>query len=488
MSGLLTNGKLRQANLKILFERAKQYETASFKGLYNFINFIDKLKTNSGDLSAAKVIGENDNVIRIMSIHKSKGLEFPIVFLCLTGKSFNFRDLNEPVLFHQKIGFGIKYRDIEKQIEYPTLTKEAIKLKAKQEVISEEMRVLYVALTRAKEKIIITGTTKDLEKSIKEKEEYLEINPKEKKINSSFILKLHSYLDWLLLVYLKRKEELCNIIDFSTYSSDEVAKTNLQSESKNSFINLQKEDIDKEEIEKVRKELEWKYEYEKASQIPTKTSITKLKEEAIKNNAKIVNLLSDKQLEKTLDMKVPNFAKEESEITGAKRGTLIHLCMQLLENDQDYTKQELETWVKTLVEKELITKKEADAIPISILINYVKSDLWKELRKAQEIHKEEPFYLHIPASKLFKDEHLTEKIVAQGVIDLYYINDKGELILVDYKTDYVENGEKQKLIEKYKEQLSLYKQALEKSLNRKVDKVMIYSTWIGEIEIQGKSI
>lgn len=483
MSGLLTNGKLRQANLKMLFERAKQYETASFKGLYNFINFIDKLKTNSGDLSAAKVIGENDNVIRIMSIHKSKGLEFPVVFLCLTGKSFNFRDLNEPVLFHQKIGFGIKYRDIEKQIEYPTLTKEAIKLKAKQEVISEEMRVLYVALTRAKEKIIITGTAKDLAKNIKEKEEYLEINPKEKKINSSFLMKLHSYLDWLLLVYLKRKEELCNIIDFNTYSSSELLRTNLQSENKNSFIDLQKKDINKEEIEKIRKELEWKYEYEKASQIPTKTSITKLKEEAIKNNTKLIpKLITDS--EKELNMKIPNFAKEEIKITGAKRGTLIHLCMQLLENDKDYTKQELETWVKTLVEKELITEKEADAIPINILINYIKSDLWKELRNAKEIHKEEPFYLHIPASKLFDDECLTEKIVAQGVIDLYYINDKDELVLVDYKTDYIENGEEQKLIDKYKEQLILYKQALEKSLNRRVDKTIIYSTWIGEIEIK----
>ena len=206
MCGLLTNGKLRQANLKMLFERAKQYEKASFKGLYNFINFIDNLKTNSGDLSAAKVIGENDNVIRIMSIHKSKGLEFPVVFLSLTGKKFNFRDLNESILLHQELGLGIKYKDNEKQIEYPTLTKEAIKIKSKKEVISEEMRVLYVALTRAKEKLIITGTIKELESNIKEKEEYIEINSKEEKTKPSFIAKMNSYLDWILFVYLKKKE------------------------------------------------------------------------------------------------------------------------------------------------------------------------------------------------------------------------------------------------------------------------------------------
>ena len=147
--------------------------------------------------------------------------------------------------------------------------------------------------------------------------------------------------------------------------------------------------------------------------------------------------------------------------------------MQLLENDKDYTKQELEIWVKTLVEKELITEKEADEIPINILINYVKSDLWKELRNAKEIHKEEPFYLHIPASKLFDDECLTEKIVAQGVIDLYYINDKDELVLVDYKTNHLDS--KDEFIKKYKPQLDYYKKALESLTGKNVVKVLIYS-------------
>ena len=166
---LLPNGGLRQANLKILFERAKQYESASFKGLFNFINFIDKLHSNSGDLSSAKLIGENENVIRIMSIHKSKGLEFPVVFLSCMGKQFNLQDLNDNIILHQDLGFGPKYINPDKKIEYTTLAKEAIKLKAKVETLSEEMRVLYVALTRAKEKLIITGVSKDLEKSFREK-------------------------------------------------------------------------------------------------------------------------------------------------------------------------------------------------------------------------------------------------------------------------------------------------------------------------------
>lgn len=164
---LLPNGALRQANLKMLFERAKQYESASFKGLFNFISFIDKLHTSSGDLSSAKLIGENENVIRIMSIHKSKGLEFPVVFLCGTGKQFNMQDLNKNILLHQDIGIGPKYINTERSIEYNTLAKEAIKIQSKVEALSEEMRVLYVALTRAKEKLIITGISKDVEKSFK---------------------------------------------------------------------------------------------------------------------------------------------------------------------------------------------------------------------------------------------------------------------------------------------------------------------------------
>ena len=148
--GLMPNGLLRQANLRMLFERAKQYETASFKGLYNFIHFMEKLSLSSGDMGAAKIIGENDNVIRIMSIHKSKGLEFPVVFLASTGKQFNLMDLNQNILLHQELGIGVKYIDYEKQVQYDTLSKAAIRNKTLTETLAEEMRILYVALTRAK--------------------------------------------------------------------------------------------------------------------------------------------------------------------------------------------------------------------------------------------------------------------------------------------------------------------------------------------------
>ena len=169
--GLMPNGTLRQSNLKMLFERAKEYEKTSFKGLFNFIKFIEKLKIGNSDMASAKIIGENENVVRIMSIHKSKGLEFPVVFLANSSKKINLMDLNSNMLLHQILGFGPKYINFDRKIEYSTIAREAIKILTKEETISEEMRVLYVALTRAKEKLIITGLSKDVEKSFKEKEQ-----------------------------------------------------------------------------------------------------------------------------------------------------------------------------------------------------------------------------------------------------------------------------------------------------------------------------
>jgi len=184
-------------------------------------------------------------------------------------------------------------------------------------------------------------------------------------------------------------------------------------------------------------------------------------------------------------MQIPKFIKEDIEqISSARKGSLVHLCLQKLDENKTYTKDDLENLICDLVNRKIILKQEGEIIPIIALENYLKSDLWKDLKNAKEVHKEEAFYLELTADRISKDYPKDEKILLQGIIDLYYINENDYLILVDYKTDYVERGEEQKLIDKYKMQLDLYKEALEKSLNRKVDKVMIYSTWIGQIDIK----
>lgn len=479
---LLPNGSLRQANLKLLFEKAKQYETASFKGLFNFINFINKVKTSSKDASSAKIIGENDDVIRIMSIHKSKGLEFPVVFLASTGKRFNMQDLNKPVLLHQEMGIGLQYIDSERRIQYPTLTKEAIKIKIRRETISEEMRVLYVALTRAKERLIITGLSRDLKKSLENKEKLLQTfkNVKEKgKIPSELVEKYISYLDWLELVYENNKENnIEEVMQLFTYNKQDLI-LGLRREAEETIDIRGKIDTKAKQSKvdnEILKTLNWKYKYLANSKILAKTSVTKLKE--LEEEKDIEDLINEARNAKTEHKKAevqPKFLEEKHILTAAEKGTLLHLCVQKLDETKDYTKEELHDFVQNLKEKNIITKEEAESINIDILYNYTKSELWEELKNAKEIHKEVPFYINVPARAIYDEAEENSQILVQGIIDLYYIDKDDNLILVDYKTDYVPNGNIKVLEEKYKVQLDLYKKAIEEAIGKKVSKAMIWS-------------
>ena len=286
-----------------------------------------------------------------------------------------------------------------------------------------------------------------------------------------------------MLLILKNKEQ--KYIDLYIHKLEEnnnIKQVKLEKKKQ------EERTVNKEEIEKIRKELEWEYKYKISSIIPTKTSVTKLKEE---KNKKLNNEVNEIELDELLktkkesNMQIPKFIKEDIEqISSARKGSLVHLCLQKLDENKTYTKDDLENLICDLVNRKIILKQEVEIIPIIALENYLKSDLWKDLKNSREVHKEEAFYLELTADRISKDYPKDEKILLQGIIDLYYINENDELILVDYKTDYVERGEEQKLIDKYKMQLDLYKEALEKSLNRKVDKVMIYSTWIGQIDIK----
>ena len=461
---LMQNGKQRRENLKLLFEKAKQYEKASFKGLFHFINFIERMKLGSQDMGAAKIIGENEDVVRIMSIHKSKGLEFPIVFLSSTGKKFNLRDLNGKILLHQDLGIGPEYINYERKISYSTMAKEAIKLISKRESLSEEMRVLYVALTRAKEKLIITGISNNAKKDIERKKELLNIYGNE--IQISLLEDCKNYLDWIM--YVQLKENPVELIDFYIQNVSDID------------IEEKEENQDKlKEIEyrmngkwskEIAEKLEWKYTRKGLTNIPTKMSVTQIKQ------------INERKEEKEKIDTVPNFMKEEIEITSARKGTLMHLCIQKMDENKEYSITDIKEFIRDLEERYIITKKEAMNIPIKKLYEYTKTKLWKELKEAKQIKKEEPFYIEIPANEIMETED-NEKILVQGIIDLYYINKNDELILVDYKTDYVKS--KEELVNKYRTQINLYAKALEKALGKKIAKKEIFSIYLEEeIEIE----
>ena len=474
--GLMTNGELRQANLKMLFEIAKQCESISFKGLFNFINYMEKIKTSSKDMDSAKIIGENDNVIRIMSIHKSKGLEFPIVFLSGVGKQFNMQDLNNKILLHPDMGIGVKYIDYDKQIEYDTLSKQAMRNQIMIETLSEEMRVLYVALTRAKEKLIITGySTADKQNKLEDlKDKYNELNP-------IILKKCKTYLDWFKLIDVYEHENFQKIAIFNVYNKNEVLKMcNIKQEKEENgaeqiLKKLENVELCSEKQERIKKMLEYEYEKQASTQLKTKMSVTEIKE--------LSKPQEERQENKVEQM--PKFLQtdKETKITNAQKGTLTHLCMQKLDiNKKVYNYDDVKQLISELEMKKIISSKEAEAININNIVQFTKSKLWEEMTHAHVVQREKPFYINIPAKELYQED-VDEDILVQGIIDLYYITEKDELVLVDFKTDYVENRNEQILIDKYNTQLDLYKRALESATGKKVDRIYIYSTYLNK-EIQ----
>lgn len=463
---LMPNGKLRQANLRKLFEKAKDYEKISLKGLFNFITFIEKTVGNN-NLQEAKIINENDDVVRIMSIHKSKGLEFPVVFLCNVGRKFNEQDMKNKIVLDQDLGIGANY--IDNINEYSTLAKQAINLKIKKEMISEEMRILYVALTRAKEKLIIIGSDRNALENYNKKEiEFRKYHGKEKaeKISPILISKYRRYLDWIELVKKYTSLNLnVNFIKRSDLNQNDEDNDNENEQLKN----IGKYEINAEKYKHIDELLKWQYEYE--TNTPSKTSVTALKNVELNFENKEITILDDISTKKveleTLDSKLISNIKNKK-ITPAEKGTLIHLALQKLNNeDIDYMIKNLK--IDENSREFLIQNK-------NIFENYINSELFEELKKAKLIQKETPFYMDV------NYKNTDEKVLIQGVIDLYFVDKDDNLILVDYKTD--KNVDEKTLKQRYLNQLNMYEIALEKSLNMKVSKKIIYSTTLNKcIEI-----
>lgn len=493
---LMPNGSLRVANLKLLFEKAKQYSDASFSGLFNFINFINRVKIGSGDMGSAKIISESENVVRIMSIHKSKGLEFPVVFISGMGTLFNLMDLNQDILIHQELGIGAKFIDYDKQIKYDTLAKMAIKTKTLEENLSEEMRVLYVALTRAKEKIYITAIKKNYSKDKEKLEELVELYNKENgKINPNILKKSKKFIDWILLVYLYNKDYAKNIIKLNILSRKEIlqgVKTSEKKEEADIIGLLEKgsKTVKEEDIIELKNNIEYEYKYKDLSKIPSKESVTNIVHKDYENKSQNEDLLYDNyenisiendEFIKYQELAKPKFLENTDNeiITKANVGTLIHLCMKNLDFKKEYSLEDVNNLIQSIEEKGLITKKEKEKINPYIILKFTKTQIFQELKEAKEYHKEEPFYINIPANNVM-DTDLKEKILVQGIIDLYYIDKNDRLVLLDYKTDFAKEGDEEKLISKHKPQLEIYKKALENALNKKVDEVYIYSTAINK--------
>ena len=497
--GAMPNGKLRQANLKILFQRAKQFESTSFKGLFNFINFINKLRKSSGDMGSAKVLGENEDVVRIMSIHKSKGLEFPVVFCAGTGKQFNLMDLNSSILYHEELGFGPDYVDLEKRNAYTTLAKEAIKKRIRLETLSEEMRILYVAFTRAKEKLIITGATRDLEKAINNWVSSASLD--ENIILPSEVLKGKSYLDWIALAMCKHAdgEILRNAAgatrdlikaDYSKWKIKFWNKDLLTTGKEVEVVDEENERNLIEEAENIKcvdKEIErrlgYKYKYREGAMLPSNVSVSDLKMSDYEyDGIATLEIFKEKSLIK------PKFLQEEKGLSAAERGTIMHYVMQKLNLDRVNSISEIKTQIEEMVLDKSLTEQEASTIWFKKIYKFYTSDLGKRVLKAFNnnnlLRREFPFFTEISSlqlgENLKKEIYEDEKVRLQGIIDLFF-QEGEDIVLVDYKTDYVEEGNEEEIVDRYRTQLTYYKEALEKVTGKKVKESYLYLFYIDKV-------
>lgn len=499
--GAMPNGVLRQANLKILFQRAKQFGETSFKGLFNFINFINKLTKSSGDMGSAKILGENEDVVRIMSIHKSKGLEFPVVFLAGTGKNFNLMDLNNKILYHDELGIGPDFIDLEKRISMTTLPKEAIKKSVRLETLSEEMRILYVAFTRAKEKLIITGAVRDIERSI---EKWFNAAILDNKlILSSEVLKGKSYIDWIGMALSQHKDGsvLRDILGYSNeMCKDDLSKWNINIWNKESLkiakasgeivddnnkVSILDKNVDKSIKYEINRRLGYEYIFKESTKLKSNISVSDLKKRNAEESDITINLYEDSS-----EIITPKFLQEEKGLTAAERGTAVHFVMKKIDFDKVNSLEGIKDQLKNLYEEELILKEELNAINPYKILNFFRSNLGKRLLKVYNIggmiYREIPFYTEINSLEIdntLPKKYNNEKIRLQGIIDCFF-EENNELILLDYKTDYIEKNNEFDLIEKYKKQLIYYSDAIFKMTGRKVKQSYLYSFFLDkEIEI-----
>lgn len=504
--GAMPNGVLRQANLKILFQRAKQFEQTSFKGLFNFINFINKLTKSSGDMGSAKILGENEDVVRIMSIHKSKGLEFPVVFLCGTGKQFNLMDLNKNILYHDELGFGPDFVDLEKRVSIGTIAKEAIKKKMKLETLSEEVRILYVACTRAKEKLIITGTVNNIQKSIEKwvSSASLDYNL----ILPSEILKGKSYLDWIGMSLcqhndgkvLREKIAVSNEIskddnskwDIKLWKRSDIVVNNEEGkleEEKEVKLSILEEEYDKDVYGEVDKRLSYKYPLKESTKLKSNISVSDLKKrnaEFIDQHVESINIEEVESKNKRTII-TPKFLQEEKGLTAAEKGTAVHFVMKKIDLDKVSSIHEIKDQIQYLYENDFILEEEMKAVNPSKILNFFKSDLGKmmtELHKeGKKIYRELPFYTEISSVNIdntLSEEYENEKVRLQGIIDCFF-EYNGESILLDYKTDYVSKDNEAELQKKYIKQLDYYSDAVFKITGKKVSKRYLYSFYLEKV-------
>ncbi len=474
----LPAGEQKCANVQMLIEQAIHYEDTSYKGLFHFVRYIEKLRKYDVDYGEADIINENENAVRIMSIHKSKGLEFPVVFAAGMGKTFNTQDTRSRLILHPELGIGLDCMDTVRRTKTPTLLKRTLARQTEEENLGEELRVLYVALTRAKEKLILCGCLKDVEKKFGE---YRQNADTEHPVSFLARSSAHCYFDWVLPALYSYPEKyeirVFGETDARAGHLKEAVRTLLTKEQVKRTVQT----VDKELLEKIEERLSFAYPFEAEKDIKTKVSVSEIKHQRMQFEPEEMETVQWYAEEETEEI-VPDFIEKRDRVNrGALRGSAMHLVMQCLPfagSPSDGNKKQMYAWIAEELEKlkkaGRLDETMYELVRIPMIVDFFASSLGKRMVQAdqrEELRKEKAFVLGIPAGEIW-DCDSRELVLVQGIVDAFFYED-GDIILMDYKTDSVEKPEQ--LIQRYQAQLDLYARALEEATGKKVREKIIYS-------------
>ncbi len=470
----LPAGSKRLANVEMLLTKAAAFEKNSYYGLYHFIRYIEQLEKYSVDYGEANTLDENADVVRIMSIHKSKGLEFPVTFVSGLSKGFNTQDTKQSLIIDMDMGIGVDYVNTDMRVRNKSLRKKVLATKIKLDNLAEEIRVLYVAMTRPREKLIMTAVSPLSAEQVEELMEQRE-NRTDEVMDYGALTQASGYLDFLLPVFP-------NIITKPFYEivMDEITENVSRFERRENLLRANGL-ADKDNLEILKRRFSYKYPHQNLEKLYTKTTVTELKKASMETEAEDASEELFVSRENT--PYVPAFMRDKGEISGTTRGSAVHRVMELIDFNIKYgCKQELQSRLEEFRIKGRLTDEYFAAVRPDKIYSFLQTPLADRMYQAalqNKLFREQPFVYGISANRLSNSENQfpeEETVLIQGIVDAFFYEEDG-IVLLDYKTDVISSLEE--LVNRYKVQLDYYEEALTGLTGKAVKEKILYSFYLG---------
>lgn len=458
----------------MLVERAIAYENTSYHGLFHFIRYMEQLQKYDVDFPMAEA-QEQDNMVQIMSIHKSKGLEFPVVFVSGMGKRFNTQDIREKVVLHPQLGIGIDYLEADRRVKTPGITRQFLARKTGMENVGEELRVLYVAMTRAKEKLILTGTMKKAGEKMKAMKP---VTMEDGFLSFLTRLGTTTFLEFVLQALSCYGEKYpIQIVEQQKLEQEEQTQAVRESLNRMELL-AQLKQRDESWAEQIEKRLSYTYPYAEEEDMKTKVSVSEIKHRAL--DRIMAEEAEAVTTEKEPEHYIPAFMEGvQAENMGAKRGTAMHRVLECYDFTQELS--EMETQLCGMQEEKLIEPELLELINRKSMQTFLESPLAERMQQAArrgKLYREKPFVMGETAKEVLENSNSEEMVLIQGIIDVFF-EEEGEMVLLDYKTDRVKTAEE--LAERYRAQLELYRSAIERATGKRVKEQLLYSFCLNQV-------